>query len=337
MAKLEGVRILLSYATYRKFKVYQMDVKSAFLNGVLEEEVYIEQLEGFALEYGIDMVCKLKKALYGLKKAPRAWYERLHSYLISIGFMRTSDNSNLYLKTGQEGKHMIVEIFVDDIIFGGDDEMRRGFAEEIKKYFEMSMIGEIKFFIGLQVSQLKNVIFISQTKYIREILNTFGMEDSKPIGTPMVTGCKLSKNDEANEVNEILYRSMIGKLQYAVYSRLDIAQVADLVARFVANPKETHMVAVKRTFRYIKGTDEYGLWYPHKGNFNLSVFTDVDWAGNIDDRKSTSGDAFFLGDRIVSWTRKKQNCISQSIVEVEYVVVAINYTQAVCEEGKKTL
>ncbi|GLJ46748.1 hypothetical protein SUGI_0985860 [Cryptomeria japonica] len=196
----------------------------------------------------------------------------------------------------------------------------------MKKEFEMSMIGEIKFLIVLQVSQVKNGIFISKTKYIREILKTFGMEDSKPVGPPMVIGCKLSKNDEANEVNETLYQSMISKLQYAVHSRPDIVQAIGLVARFAANPKATHMVAVKRIFRYLKGTDEYGLWYPHKGNFNLSVFTDANWAENIDDRKSTSGGAFFLGDRIVSWTSKKQSCISQSTAEVEYVVVAIKCT-----------
>lgn len=133
VARVEGVIILLAYAPYRKFKVYQMDVKSTFLNGVLEEEVYIEQPEVISLENRRDMVCKLKKALYGLKQAPRAWYERLHSYLISIGFMRTSDNSNLYLKIGKEGKHLIADIFVDDIISGGDDEMRKGFVEEMKK------------------------------------------------------------------------------------------------------------------------------------------------------------------------------------------------------------
>lgn len=131
VAKLEGVKILLAYAAYKFFKVYQMDVKSTFLNGVLEEELYIEQLKGFASEYEINMAWRLQKALYGLKQAPRAWYERLDSYLLSIGFKRTSDNSNLYLKSGIERKHLIADFFVDDIIFGGDDEMIRSFAKQM--------------------------------------------------------------------------------------------------------------------------------------------------------------------------------------------------------------
>lgn len=133
LARMEGVRILLVYASYKRFKVYQMDVKSTFLNGVLEEEVYIEQPKGFASEDGRNIVCRLQKSLYGLKQALRAWYERLHSYLLSIGFKRARDNNNLCLKRRTEGKHLIAEIFVDDIIFGGDDEMSRSFAGQMQQ------------------------------------------------------------------------------------------------------------------------------------------------------------------------------------------------------------
>lgn len=150
VARLEGVRMLLAYAIFKRFKVYQMHVKSAFLNGVLEEELYIEQLDGFTLFEDSDMVCRLHKALYGLKQAPRAWYERLHSHLVKIGFERTSEDSNIYLKS-EEDQILICEVFVDDIIFGGDDKMIHEFADEMKKEFEMSLIGEIKFFIGLQI------------------------------------------------------------------------------------------------------------------------------------------------------------------------------------------
>lgn len=171
-----------------------MDVKYAFLNGVLEEEVYIEQLDGFALSEDNDMVCRLHKALYGLKQATRELYECLHSHLVKIGFERTSEDSNIYLKS--EGDQILVcEVFFDDIIFGGDDKMSHDFAEEMKKEFEMSLIGKIKFFIGLQIQQMKDGIFITQSKYVKEVLKTFGMEDNKPVSTPMVTGCKLSKED----------------------------------------------------------------------------------------------------------------------------------------------
>lgn len=178
MARLEGIRTLLAYAAYKNFKVYQMDVKSAFLNGILEEEVFIEQPEGFVEDKNKDQVCKLNKALYGLKQATRAWYERLHSYLIKIGFIRRSENSNMYMKNDENGI-LISAIFVDDIIFCGNDSLCKNFGNEMSKEFEMSLIDEINYLIGLQILQMKNEIFITQSKYIKEILKKFGMEDSK--------------------------------------------------------------------------------------------------------------------------------------------------------------
>ena len=155
----------------------------------------------------------MHKALYGLKKAPRAWYERLHKYLMQIGFERTDNNSNMYIKS-EEGKDiLILEIFVDDITSGGKEVLSKDFAKKMKHEFEMSMFGEIKFFVGLQVHQIKHSIFVTQSKYIKEILKTFGLEDSKLVRTPMVIGHKLSKNDESAEVNQTTYKSIIGKLQ----------------------------------------------------------------------------------------------------------------------------
>ena len=136
------------------------------------------------------------------------------------------------------------------------------------------------------------------------------MEDSKPVGTPMCTGLKLTKDDESKEVDQTLYRSMIGKLQYVVHTRPDIALAVSIVARFSAKPKENHMMAVKRILRYLRGTEDYGLWYKLGGNLDLKVFTNADWARNIDDKKSTSGGAFFLGKRLVSWTNKRKNYTS---------------------------
>lgn len=161
VARLEGVRTLLAYSAYKGFKVYQMDVKSAFLNDILEEEVYIEQLEGFVDVNNKNMVCRLHKALYGLKQASRVWYERFHNYLVKIGFERTDDNNNLYMKT-EKGKGIFLsKFFVDDIIFGGQDALCKTFANEMKREFEMSMFGEIKFFRGLQVYQMKYGIYIT--------------------------------------------------------------------------------------------------------------------------------------------------------------------------------
>jgi hypothetical protein len=169
----------------------------------------------------------------------------------------------------------------------------------------MSMLGEIKFFLGLQIIQSDKGISISQTKYINEMLKNFQMEEYKPVGTPMVTGCKLSKFVDTKDVDQTVYRSMIGSLLYATATRPDIMHAVCQVGRFQASPKTSHLLAVKRIFRYLKGTREYGLWYPTGNQLDLYAFTDADWAGCVDDRKSTIGATFFLGGCLVSWSSKK--------------------------------
>ena len=191
----------------------------------------------------------------------------------------------------------------------------------------MSLLGELSFFLGLQISQLDEGIFISQTKYIKEMLKKFKMEDCKPVSTPMVTGCKLSKDDESKEVDQRQYRSMIGSLLYVTASRPDVMQAVGQVARFQASPKESHVLAVKRIFRYLKGTMDYGLWYPKGNELTLVAYTDADWAGSVDDRKSTSGAAFYLGDCLVSWMSKKQSSVTLSTAEAEYIAAAACCTQ----------
>ena len=178
-----------------------MDVKSTLLNRILKEEVYIGQPEGFVDPEKSGMVCRLHKALYGLKKAPRAWYERLYNYIVKIGFEKTNDNNNIYLKSKKGKGILLAEIFVDDIIFGGKFYLCKIFSQEMMSEFEMSMFGEIKEFMGLQINLLKHGIFITQSKYVKEILKKFGTKDSKPISTPMVIGHNLSENDDTIEVN----------------------------------------------------------------------------------------------------------------------------------------
>jgi hypothetical protein len=311
VARLEAIIMFLAFVCFKNFKVYQMDVKSSFLNGNLEEEVYIEQPKGFQLSENKDHVCRLKKALYGLKQAPRAWYSRLDKYLQQQGFKRGAANNNIYIKIDNENM-LIIVVYVDDIIFGSnDDRMSQNFAEEMQKEFEMSMLGELSFFLGLQISQSSKGIFISQTKYIKEMLKKFRMEDCAPVSTPMITGCKLRKDDESPKANQTLYRSMIGSLLYVTTSRPYIMQAIGLVARFQSAPKETHVQAVKRIFRYLKGTLDFVLWYSRSKDFTLTTYTDADWEGSIDDKKSTSGGALFLGNCLVSWC-KKQTSISLS-------------------------
>jgi hypothetical protein len=185
----------------------------------------------------------------------------------------------------------------------------------MQEEFEMSMLGELTFFLGLQVTQIDKGIFISQAKYVKEMLKKFQMEDSKPMSTPMVTGCKLILEDDSPKVDQTMYRSMVGSLLYTTTTRPDIMQVVGLVGRFQSTPKESHLKAVKRIFRYLKSTSDFGLWYPKKKYFTLNTYTYADWDGSIDDRKNTSGGEFFLGKCLVAWLRKKQTSISLSTTE----------------------
>ncbi|KAJ9561626.1 hypothetical protein OSB04_006786 [Centaurea solstitialis] len=322
VARIEAIRIFLAYAAHKNIKVFQMDVKSAFLNGVLHEEVYIEQPEGFVDPDFPDHVCILDKALYGLKQAPRAWYETLTNHLLSKGFKRGTIDTTLFLK--KEGDDLLlVQIYVDDIIFGSTNpELCTKFSKIMETEFEMSMMGELNFFLGIQVKQNPDGIFINQSKYIKDMLKKFNMTDCSPIKTPMPTGNLLGPDLAGKPVDQKIYRSMIGSLLYLTATRPDIMFATCFCARFQANPKESHLAAVKRIFRYLKGTPELGLWYPKDSSFELISFTDSDYGGCKLDRKSTSGSCQFLGDKLVSWTSKKQNCVSTSTAEAEYVAAA---------------
>ena len=212
VACVEAIRMFLAFSCSKGFKIYQMDVKSAFLNGELKEEVYMEQPEGFNLAERKDFVCKLKKALYGLKQAPRAWYARLDHYLQQQGFKKGVAGSNLYIKT-DEDKLLVTLVYVNDLIFASNnDEMSHEFSQNMSKEFEISMIGELSHFLGLQVSQTTTGMFIYQAKYLKHMLKRYGMEDCAPMSTPMTTNCKLSKNEDSPSVDVTHYRSIIGSL-----------------------------------------------------------------------------------------------------------------------------
>ncbi|KAI3746902.1 hypothetical protein L6452_09344 [Arctium lappa] len=322
VARLEAIQIFLFYAAHKNFMVFQMDVKSAFLNGILHEEVYVAQPEGFIDPKNPDHVYVLDKALYGLKQAPRAWYDTLTQFLLASGFKKGTVDTTLFLK--KQGDDMIlIQIYVDDIIFGSTNpKFCKKNSRIMESRFEMSMMGELNFFLGLQVKQLPEGILINQSKYIRDILKKFNMTDSSVMKTPMATGTLLDADLSGKSVDQKVYRSMIGSLLYLTASRSDIMFATCFCARYQDNPKESHLVAIKRILRYLKGTTELGLWYPKGSSFDLTAYTDVDHAGCKLDRKSTSGSCQFLGDKLVSWTSKKQNCVSTSTVEAEYVAAA---------------
>ncbi|GJT53646.1 retrovirus-related pol polyprotein from transposon TNT 1-94 [Tanacetum coccineum] len=295
VARLEAIRIFLAYAAYMGFMVYQMDVKSAFLNGKISEEVYVQQPLGFESGEFPNHVYKLDKALYGLKQAPRAWYETLLKFLIQHKFVRvTIDNTLFIYKTKSEV--IIVQIYVDDIIFGStSDKMSKQFAKLMTKKYEMSMMGELPYFLGFQIKQDFRGISICQEKYVKDLLKKYDLADSTLVKCPMLPPNNLGPDESGVFVNETLFRGTIRSLMYLTASRPDIQFSTCLCARYQANPKKSHLVAVKRIFRYLKGTPNLGLWYPKGSGFDLKASSDSDYVGCNLDRKSTSGGCQILG------------------------------------------
>nr|KAJ0211503.1 hypothetical protein LSAT_V11C400213080 [Lactuca sativa] len=319
VARIEAIRLFLAYASYMNFIVYQMDVKTAFLHGVLEEEVFLNQPPGFVDKDHPDYVYRLDKVVYGLKQAPGAWYETLTSYLLENGYRRGAIDNTLFIKN--KGSDMVlVQIYVDDIIFGSlNEKLSKEFAEIMSQRFEMSMMGKMTFFLGLEVQQQKSGISICQSKYISDLLVKYSLSDCKPAFTPVSKTDKIDADPTGTDVNHSLYRGMIGSLLYLTASRPYIMFGTILCARFQANPKESHLMAVKRIFRYLKGTQNLALWYPRDSAFELFGYTDSDYAGCNLDKKSTSGGCHFLGNRLISWSSKKQTSVAISTAEAEYV------------------
>nr|GEW84316.1 retrovirus-related Pol polyprotein from transposon TNT 1-94 [Tanacetum cinerariifolium] len=296
VARLEAVRIFIAYAAHKSFLIYQMDVKTAFLNGPLKEEVYVAQTDGFVDPDHSENVYRLRKALYGLKQAPKAWYDELSKFLTSKGFTKCAIDPTLFtIRYGED--ILLVQIYVDDIIFDSKNpKYTKRFEKLMHSRFEMSLMREMKFFLGLQIHQSPRGIFINQAKYTLKILHKHGMDKCQSIGTPMAMKPKLDADLSGNPVDQTDYRSKIGSLMYLTSSRPDIVQAICFCARYQSRLTEKHLKEVKRIFRYLRGTFNMRLWYPKGSSFELTAFSDADHAGCIDSRKSTSGGLQFLAD-----------------------------------------
>ncbi|GJR06788.1 retrovirus-related pol polyprotein from transposon TNT 1-94 [Tanacetum coccineum] len=274
-----------------------------------------------------EKVYLLRKALYGLKQAPRAWYDELSNFLMSKGFTKGTIDPTLF-KIKYEEDILLVQIYVDDIIFGSTNpKYSKRFEKLMHSRFEMSLMGEMKFFLGLQIHQSPKGIFINQAKYALEIMKKHNMDNCHSIGTPLATKPKLDVDLSGEPVDQSDYRSKIGSLMYLTSSRPDLVQAVCYCARYQARPTQKHLKEVKRIFKYLKGTINMGLWYPKDSGFELTAFSDADHAGCLDTRKSTSGGIQFLGDKLVSWMSKKQNCTAMSSAEAEYVALSASCAQ----------
>ncbi|CAL1397608.1 unnamed protein product [Linum trigynum] len=330
VARWDTIRTLLALAAHHNLTVYQLDVKSAFLYGDLAEDVYVEQPQGFVVAGEERKVYKLNKALYGLKQAPRAWYSKIENYFHRAGFERSTYEHTLFIKRSGES-FLMVSIYVDDLMYtSNSSSMIEEFKVSMKAEFEMTDPGKLRYFLGVEIIQNDQGIYLSQHKYIKEILEKFRLSACNFVRNPIAPGIKLTKAGDGVPVNPTEYKQLIGSLLYVTVTRPDIMYVVCLLSRFMESPMRQHLLAAKRVLRYLKGTSKFGLWYQKdSGEDNLIGYTDSDYAGDQDDRKSTSGYTFFLAGAAVSWASKKQPVVTLSTTEAEFVAASYCAAQGV--------
>ncbi|QRV89310.1 Retrovirus-related Pol polyprotein from transposon TNT 1-94 [Ceratobasidium sp. AG-Ba] len=322
VAAADSLRTLLSIVAALELELLQIDVKTAFLHGELDEEIYMEQPEGFV--EGRGQVWELRKAIYGLKQAARAFYLRLKSILEQMGFKRCeTDHAVFYRRDGEE--LAIILAHVDDMLLAGTS---LSFLEMIKadlaKHLEIVDLGEAKMFVGIEIERNRSAgtLKISQRRYINDILARFGMTGCKTCATPMAESPNLPKLDEST-IDRTRYQQLIGSLMYAMIStRADIAYATGLLAQHAANPGKEHWDAAHRILRYLNSSIDLGIIYHRSDNLELQGYVDADYAGDKSSSRSTTGWAFFLAGGLIAYSSRKQPTISLSSTEAEYVATS---------------
>jgi hypothetical protein len=312
-----------------KMKIHQMDVVTAFLYAPIDEEIYMKQAPGFEEPGKERLVCRLKKSIYGLKQSPRLWNKVIDKFLKNEKFKVIDADCCIYMKTKRE-KTIMVSLYVDDLLIASNCKtLCAKLKVNLNKRFEMKDLGIVQVCLGIEFNWLPNgTCLLNQSKYIENILSRFNMQECKPIGCPIEGGARLSKDmapkteEEIREMEKVPYRNAVGSLIYLVTgTRPDLAVATSTVAKFCENPGPAHWTAVKRILRYLKGTSDWGLLFNPK-NDTLVGYSDADWAGDPDSRRSTTGYLFTIGGVPVSWKSKKQATVALSTAEAEYMALA---------------
>ena len=307
-----------------------MDVSTAFLNGELKDEVYMAQPERFVEKGKENFVCKLIKSIYGLKQAPRCWNVALDSYLKEIGFKQSESDPCIYLRNN--GELFVIAVYVDDLLLACKSFDQIVSVKNMCKKYLMPDIGPLKHFLGVQIVQNKDEgkIFMNQQAYAERVLNKFGLSDANSVKSPMDANVKLiAATDDSKLCDPELYQSAIGTLIYlASKTRPDIAFSVYKLARYCSKPSTDHWSLVKRLLRYIKGTSNYGLLFLKQCSDECVGFTDADWAGNLENRKSTSGYCFIMNGSCISWNSSKQNCVALPTAKSEYIALSCAVQEA---------
>lgn len=332
VVRFESIRTVIALAVSEKMKLHQLDVKTAFLNGELTEEVFMRQPEGFVEPGKENLVCRLNRSIYGLKQSPRCWNTALDDHLKSMKFKQTKGDPCLYVSTQEEP--VVIAVYVDDILIAGKtDEKIAEVKTALSNRFDVKDMGELHYFLGVKIVQdhKKGTIWMGQPLYTDTLISTFNMQDAKTCKTPANPSIKLTKaSDDSTYVDMEEYQSAVGKLIYlSTRTRPDIAYAVSSVAKFTSKPTSQHWTAVKHILRYLAGTSNYGLLFTGSKSNVCTGYSDADWGGDVNDRKSTSGYLFKMCGGSVSWRSKKQSCVALSTAEAEYMSLASAAQEAI--------
>ncbi|KAI3818794.1 hypothetical protein L1987_12612 [Smallanthus sonchifolius] len=327
VARLETIRLLLAIAAKGNWLVHHLDVKSAFLNGELKEEVYVTQPVGFEVKGKERMVYHLQKALYGLRQVPRAWNARLDKSLKELGFSRCTHEQAVY-KVHNPSFILIVGVYVDDLIVTGSSEERiHEFKKKMKSVFDMSDMGKLSYYLGIEVEQTRMGISMKQEAYAEKILKMAGMSKCNATTFPMTPKLQLTKDEDGEDADPTLYRKIIGSLRYLIHTRPDLSYSVGAVSRFMQSPKQSHFAAVKQILRYVRGTVGYGLKYNGGGDDKLFGYSDSSYGTDVEDRRGTTGMAFYYSNNLITWSSQKQKTVALSSCEAEFMAS----TSAACQ------
>jgi len=329
VARLDTVKLLLALAANRGWEVHHLDVKTAFLNGELEEEVYVSQPEGYAVRGKERKVYKLSKALYGLKQAPRAWNIKLDRSLKELGFIKCFSEQAVY-KRGIGKTAIILGVYVDDLIVTGSEKQEiEMFKKQMTDKFEMSDLGLLSYYLGIEVDQQKDFSTLKQSGYAKKVLERFGMHDCNPSKVPMDLGTKLYDDKSGQRVDATKYRRIIGCLRYLVHTRPDLAYLVGVASRYMEKPTTLHMLVVKKIVRYLRGTVDLGLVYTlGEKQEEIVGYSDSDNGGDLGGRRSTAGMAFYLNESLITWGSQKQKTVALSSCEAEFMAATAAAQQA---------
>jgi hypothetical protein len=328
VAKFSTVITLLAVASVKHWSLTQLDVNNAFLHGDLAEEVYMALPPGFPSKgEPPNLVCKLNKSLYGLKQASRQWFAKFSSTIIKQGFVQSKSDYSLFTRT-QGTAFIALLVYVDDILIASNDMPSvNTLKASLHAEFKLKDLGNLKYFLGLEVARSTKGISLCQRKYVLDILSDSGILGSKPVITPMEQNLKISQSTGEILADPSPYRRLVGRLLYLTVTRPDISYSVQKLSQFMSKPTSMHLSAAYRVLRYIKGTSGQGLFFPNHSDLQLKAFSDSDWAGCLDTRRSVTGYCVYIGDSLISWKSKKQHTVSRSSAEAEYRAMA----SVVCE------